>query len=379
MYRDWFNYGAEVTTDDNLIIWPSTGRRTAILDSDMFPYIVGYTTDDLKYLKAKAKVSSGAASSITDTSEFKDAADHMNFLINRWVVRSGCDSARGYLTNSKKNYRVNIAIRKPYKGQRKTEKPPFFRELREYLIKVHGHTLSNGNEADDWMSIEQYLSAERLEVELGSVEHRALHDIVVCTKDKDDAIAYGMHWNPDTEEFTWTDDSIGSLIPKWKKNSVATKDYAYIGTGQFWTRGDKAGQEKMKRICTGSSKKMVLHKLSGTGLMFFYAQLIMGDTADNYDGVEGKGKAFAYELLKDCKTEKELFFAVLQTYKDVYANGYNSPVPIKNYRGGVMMLTPYQLMLESGRLAWMQSHEGELWRARDFCPLGGDDAQVQTL
>lgn len=379
MQREYFNYGAEVTTDDNLILWKSTGKRTAILDGDMFPYIVGYTTDDLKYMKAQSKVNTGAASCIQETSEFKDAADHVNFLINRWVVHSGCDSCRIYLTNSKKNYRVNIAIRKPYKGQRKTEKPPFFKELREYLITTHGAILSDGNEADDWMSIEQYVSAEALEVEAGSVEHRALHDIVVCTKDKDDAIAKGMHWNPDDETFTWTDDTIGSLIPKWKKNKVATKDYSYVGTGKFYTKGEKAGQEKMKRIEVGSSKKMVLHKLSGTGLMFFYAQLIMGDTADNYDGVAGKGKAFAYELLKDCKTEKELFFKVLQVYKDVYANGYNSPVPIKNYRGGVMMLTPYQLMLESGRLAWMETFRGDLWRAKDYCPLGGDDAQVQTL
>jgi len=66
-------------------------------------------------------------------------------------------------------------------------------------------------------------------------------------------------------------------------------------------------------ISQGSPKK-----LRGTGLKFFYAQLITGDTVDNIPGLPKKGPAFAYKLLAECGSEVECFKAVKQAYEEVF-------------------------------------------------------------
>lgn len=374
MFRTHFNYGAEVSTEDSYFLWPVNGIMTALIDGDMLPYIVGYTKDDKMLFRANVRVQQGECATIQETPEFLNAADHMNWLLNQWVRGAGCDSARIFLTDSASNFRLEVAFSQHYKGQRNTEKPPFFYELREYLLERHNAELSDGNEADDDMSIALMDShrefCEEHGVEMGSPEHKVFSNVVCVTKDKDARITIGKHCDPDKRVIDWTD-GLGYLTPKYKMNKVATADYEYHNAG-FYTRGPKAGQPKTKRVKVGTSKKEVLHKLSGCGLKFFYAQLIMGDTADNYSGLVGKGKAFAYELLDDCTSERELFYAVLNAYRNVWSNGTNNPVQITNIEGKKAMLTPYQLMLEQGRLAWMQTYKGELWRKKDYCPTLGD-------
>jgi 5'-3' exonuclease len=56
-------------------------------------------------------------------------------------------------------------------------------------------------------------------------------------------------------------------------------------------------------------------KLTGTGISFFYSQLLTGDATDTYDGLPGCGPIRAYDLLKDCKTERELYEATLGAYQ----------------------------------------------------------------
>ena len=46
----------------------------------------------------------------------------------------------------------------------------------------------------------------------------------------------------------------------------------------------------------------------------FYSQVMVGDTADNYPGCKGIGKVKATQVLKKCKTEYEMWDAVLMTF-----------------------------------------------------------------
>ena len=343
-----FDYGAELQIGgDNFHKWPQEGEKVALIDGDLIPYIVGHSTAPAIFDRAKRKVINGLHKDIRETEEFLDKVDQLNWIINSWVRGAGCDAAKIFLTDSKSNFRINVAFSKPYKGQRPSEKPPFFYELREYLLQKHDAILAVGNEADDLISIEMTKDAERLAkdgVVLGSPEHKVFAGCVCCTQDKDLRMISGWHYQPKTnycESSVFFVDEIGWLEPVWKTKETKTK-----GTTEY------------------------IDKLKGAGLQFFYAQILMGDTADNYGGLKGCGKTRAYELVSRCKTQKEMYEAVLAEYKAKYPKGMLA----HNYRGGAMHLTAYQLMLEQGRLAYMQRKEGDVWREKSHLPLGDDPA-----
>lgn len=62
-------------------------------------------------------------------------------------------SYSGYLTGSG-NFRHQVATVKPYKGNRKAEKPVHYEAIRQYLIDNHNAVVVNGMEADDAVAIE---------------------------------------------------------------------------------------------------------------------------------------------------------------------------------------------------------------------------------
>jgi len=77
-------------------------------------------------------------------------------------------------------------------------------------------------------------------------------------------------------------------------------------------------------------------KVAGTGLSFFYAQCLMGDTVDNIPGLPGCGPVRTYEILEGMTDPEEMEGAVLDAYCDQYG--------LDAYK--------YEL-LEQGRLLWM--------------------------
>lgn len=384
-YFEGFDYGGEVADkEDNFYLWPKTGAMTALVDADLLPYRVGFTTDEAKYLSALALVEDGHYKSIEETPAFEDAFDQLCATLNKWVRDAGCDSAILFSTKSDSNFRLDIAYTDEYKGQRGSDKPPFFEELKKAMTTRLGCKLADGIEADDELSIHAweafYYELEPSGITAGSPQHRELCSTVTISIDKDSTITPTKHYNPDTRKLHWVD-SMGELVPRFKDAMV--NDYAYIGTGEFCTRGAKKGQEKMQRVCIGQKPSEAIIDLKGSGLKFFYAQIIMGDTADNYKGLKGKGMTAAYQLLDGCKTEKELYMATLTAYKEVYGTGTHfcahykgtseyyerylekygkPPADWDFWKGRGAMLTAYDRMLEQGRLAWMMTFEGDIWR-----------------
>lgn len=53
-----------------------------------------------------------------------------------------------------------------------------------------------------------------------------------------------------------------------------------------------------------------------TALRFFYKQMLIGDTSDHIFGIKGIGPVKAEKLLKDTKTEQEMFDIVYKLYND---------------------------------------------------------------
>lgn len=84
-----------------------------------------------------------------------------------------------YLTG-KGNYRHDIAVTVPYKGNRPSERPEGLEDIRQYILLMHPSELVEGEEADDRIAIE----ATKRE---GSC--------VICSIDKDLDQIPGKHFN----------------------------------------------------------------------------------------------------------------------------------------------------------------------------------------
>lgn len=386
-YYEEFDYGGGVAEkEDNYKVWPTVGDRTCLVDADLLPYRVGFTFSETEYLAALSLVEDGTCKSLKDTPQFESAFDQLCASLNLWIRKTKCDSAILYSTKSDSNFRLDIAFTDKYKGQRIADKPPFFNELKDAMTELLGCELSEGIEADDNLSIEASRRTRLLGVLAGSAQHKELCDCVIASSDKDSAITPNWNWNPDTGKMQWVT-LLGELEPKY--NTAMVKDYAVVGTGVFFKRGVNAGKEKTKRVLIGERPSSAITKLRGNGLKFFYAQIIMGDAADNYKGLKGKGMTAAYETLCNCTSEKELYTETLKLYKEVYGNGThwcphykgtaeyydayvlangNPPPDWSFWKGKGAWLTAYERMLEQGRLAWMQTYRGDIWR-KDKSPI----------
>tara|TARA_R110002020_G_scaffold287099_1_gene502568 strand:+ start:16361 stop:17167 length:807 start_codon:yes stop_codon:yes gene_type:complete len=175
------------------------------------------------------------------------------------------DSCTLYLTGDD-NFRVKVAVTKPYKGNRKAEKPFHYHNLKAY-IQSHEHCVTvDGMEADDQMSIDQ------------------TDDTVICTRDKDLRMVPGWHYGWEC-----------GRQPEFKKTKVNDVGYVQI---------------------TPNKKD-----IKGTGLSFFYAQLLVGDKTDNIPGLEGCGPVAAWDALGTRSlTPAQMLDSVVHEYTALYGD-----------------------------------------------------------
>ena len=190
-----------------------------------------------------------------------------------------------YLTRGN-NFRNDIAVTKVYKGTRKGAKPFHFNNITAYLENQYNVVWAEGLEADDLLSIEQFSRLDK-------------RDTIICSRDKDLKITPGYHYQ-------WECGAQPSFGPAWV---------------------DTLGSINLSK----DGKK-----LRGTGLRFFYAQLLMGDTVDNIAGLGRFGPIKTHKALMPCKTEEDLFNTVRGLYVEQYG-----------------LETGEKRLLEMGRLAWM--------------------------
>ena len=98
-----------------------------------------------------------------------------------------------------------------------------------------------------------------------------------------------------------------------------------LDTGRFLTlpEGDTFGWIQRKQWFTDSGKPR--SKIIGKGSKFFWAQMLMGDQADNVQGIlkyNGKlcGEAGAYDVLGTLETPDEAANAVIDGYRVINQN-----------------------------------------------------------
>jgi DNA polymerase I len=107
--------------------------RLAIIDADILTYRVGFASEDVSEEICLGRVTK---------------------LVNEIVYQElQCDDYKAYITG-KGNYRNDIAVTEPYKGNRKdAKKPVHYEAIRKHLQRL-GAELVEGQEADDAVAIE---------------------------------------------------------------------------------------------------------------------------------------------------------------------------------------------------------------------------------
>ena len=112
---------------------PSKRPTLAIIDADIICYRVGFASEDVSEEVCLARVT---------------------HLVNEIVYQDlKCDDYKAYITG-KGNYRNELAVTEPYKGNRKDAKRPVhYQAIRTHLQRL-GAELVEGSEADDAVATE---------------------------------------------------------------------------------------------------------------------------------------------------------------------------------------------------------------------------------
>ena len=223
--------------------------------------------------------------------------------------------------DSDKGKRKDISLVREYQAKRKKIKPKYLHLIRAYMHEKYGALNHLDCEADDGMAMAQYKA-----IAAGN-----RHLSVIATKDKDLLMVPGL-------QLDWDDGGIED----------STDDFGYIRLDRDKTQP----------------------KVRGRGWKMFWAQMLMGDTADNISGLplvcdsrflpNGKhkqcGPVLAFEILDPIKTNKEAFHTVRDLfYKYHHVTDENGKLvhPFVDWRYGVQ-ITPGQAFISEAKLLWMR-------------------------
>lgn len=270
------------------------GRSLAAIDADLWTYDIAFACQPRGM----------------ELLPFAVARSFIERRIDEVLSATGCDCFTMYLTG-RNNFRDSVATERTYKGGRLRDKPYHYHNIRNYLMGLYGARVCDGWEADDEITAlmagdsfaiarltERESAKGRGSPELPSGVESGLPKKVVCvSRDKDLRQAQGWH-------------------------------YSY----------PCGNQPEIPLMCVDPLGSLELNKdrtkIKGTGLKFFYAQTLVGDSTDNYGGLYRYGAVRAYDLLSPCTDEEQMFRAVYGEYAARYDN-------------------PAERLLEQGRLAWM--------------------------
>ena len=224
----------------------------ALIDADIFCYEFGNMTD----------LDTGDLLAWEITRSLVD--DRINSILSAVEATSSVF----YLTDSKSNFRNEVATILPYKGHRPADKPPHWAAIRQHLIDNYDAQVQYGIEADDACGIEQFSTA----VANGIGGEKDCWTTIICSRDKDLKMIPGWH-------YSW-----------------------------------QCGKQQEKKWFVSEED----------GIRFFYKQLLTGDATDNILGLYRVGeKASCVKALDSISDEYEMFQHVAMEYFKRF--GYRSP------------------------------------------------------
>lgn len=166
---------------------PTRGQEvTLLIDSDYWTYMMAALCEH-KTVQPEKKTTPVESN---DMIVHIEPVEHLHYLIHHAITdlkdRFMTNDIEVYLTGDG-NFREQIAVTKPYKGQRTKGKPHYYQEVRDYLISEYGAVVIDDQEADDVVAIRQ-MDCMR--------EGKAS---VIVSPDKDLKCMFGYLYNPRTK------------------------------------------------------------------------------------------------------------------------------------------------------------------------------------
>lgn len=144
---------------------------TPLVDSDYLVYRVGFAVKDDEPLEYALATVRSAVNNIWD--RFPNSRNHGQLFLS-----------------GKGNFREDIATLQVYKGNRDpANKPKYYDDIREYMIKHQGAQVVDGMEAEDRVGILQYAAKDK--------------STVIVGVDKDLLCIPGWHYNPVKDVFCY--------------------------------------------------------------------------------------------------------------------------------------------------------------------------------
>lgn len=285
----------------------------------------------------------------TDTKTWEDMKHNALVAVHTLKSLAGATKVHLHLTSSTsdKGDRFELAMLKEYQANRADKvKPRYLNVMREWLTAEFPATQHQKCEADDGMSSEQY----------AAIKKGSGHLSIIASKDKDLSMVPGLHLDWDT----------GAI------------EHSGSEFGKLWLH---------ERTTAGGNP---VKKVKGIGQKFFWAQMLMGDAADNISGLplvtptylikigelpkaildmrakletsvngldlikyEAKlsqvgpkkcGQIMALKLLEDVKTNRDAFMLV----KELYSHG-----EYRNWRDNTS-ITWQNAFVSEAQLLWMR-------------------------
>lgn len=221
--------------------------------------------------------------------DYQGCQDSLVYAINNYLKLVGAEQSICTI-GGEGNFRDDLAKIKKYKGQRKTEKPHHFKQLREWAIKEYNPQISSGVESDDLISMILYKDFQKSM----KVKSKSVGEYVMIDLEKDCRTTPGWHFDPKIDE-----------EPIWISRLEANR----------WV----------------------------------YTQSLAGDSADNYGGCKGIGMVKAKEALSECKTSQELYSVSLELYRSVYGDEHS----FETWEGDDVTWKVEKVLEENLRLAYM--------------------------
>lgn len=237
-----------------------------------------------------------------------EARKNFDKNLKKWIREAGVEDWVGRCASAKgaKSFRNEIATLTEYKGNRTESRKPFHLEsVRKYAMsKEQIKKAIGGFETDDLVcAIAQ--------------KGGSSHVVIACDKDARGVSGCWYHIPGDTEEPEYSDGKIVGNISSRKKGTQT--------------------------------------KLDGHGWLFWLAQSLTGDTADNYKGCKGYGPSKAADVLSQFNGKPLSFLPeAAKVACSVFKEVYGDVVEYNHWRTGEAMRVSYKdLFLENLTLAYM--------------------------
>lgn len=186
----------------------------ALIDGDVLVYQLGWSAHNKEWvvkndsgdILTTESTKTACNSFIKEMSQFTQAAEGFNVELQKewcnpleetlealdkriaWIVkRAKCTEYQMYISGHT-NFRNDVAKLQPYKGSRSSEKPDQYHDIRKYLKGKHEAIVSENEEADDLLGIDQ------------------TEDTCICTIDKDLWTVPGWHYDFRIDYLDWVNE-----------------------------------------------------------------------------------------------------------------------------------------------------------------------------